>query len=254
MRPTSWRRCPRQPRTQRIRHQERAAQWRRDRLLAPRPSRPLNRQSQRDIVLRNQRCSIQMLPVIRASAFWPKSRVSVRSRKQPSGPIASSTPRQLWWRLTPNRSKIIFNGSSPRSRAALADRQTAKGPPAKVDQAERAADRQKRTEPSRAAPAARPRAPSLRHAAALPDLRPHALRRASSAFYATARARPQGQRRVHRAPLPRPSSRGPSLWRRGGLVDGSGHQLSIRGAPVVAQNPSAARVTTRSNRRPLALV
>ena len=51
---------------------------------------------------------------------------------------------------------------------------------------------------------------AVRGQAALPDLRPQALRPASSALHAAACARPQGERRVRGPALPRPSPRGSS--------------------------------------------
>ena len=67
------------------------------------------------------------------------------------------------------------------------------------------ADRQKPARHRRAEAAARQGASEVRGLAALPDLRAAAVRSASCALCPTASDRHEGQRRVHRAPLPRPS-------------------------------------------------
>ena len=66
--------------------------------------------------------------------------------------------------------------------------------------------------------------PSLCRQAAVPDLRPQALRPASPAVHAAARARPQGQRRILGPALPHPSSVGAPRRQRGGLVEGGRHR------------------------------
>jgi hypothetical protein len=60
------------------------------------------------------------------------------------------------------------------------------------------------------APLSQPGAPSLRDAAALPAVRPQALRCASHQICAAARARPQSERRIRRPALPLASPVGPS--------------------------------------------
>ena len=52
----------------------------------------------------------------------------------------------------------------------------------------------------------------IRRHAALRRLRPHARRSAPRSLCSTARAQPQGQRRIHRSSLPRASSRAASIW------------------------------------------
>ena len=67
--------------------------------------------------------------------------------------------------------------------------------------------------PSRAAAHPRSRPCALRGAAALSDLRSQTVRRPSPALCAKPGTWSQGQRRVHRAALPRSSSRASSSWR-----------------------------------------
>ena len=53
----------------------------------------------------------------------------------------------------------------------------------------------------------------IRVQASLSDLRPQTFGRPSLTLRATPRARAQGERRIHRPALPRPSSRGAPIWR-----------------------------------------
>ena len=62
-------------------------------------------------------------------------------------------------------------------------------------------------------PFARQGALQIRRHAAMRRLRPHARRSAPHSLCSTARAQPQGQRRVHGPSLPRPSSRAAPIWR-----------------------------------------
>ena len=105
--------------------------------------------------------------------------------------------------------------SSPTLEATCRSASRQREPPAEAEVRERAVQwhRQERTALSRATPDPRQGAPPLRCQAAVPDLRPPALGRPPSALRATACARPQGQRRVHRAAVPGPPPRGPSLRR-----------------------------------------
>jgi ERF superfamily len=69
-----------------------------------------------------------------------------------------------------------------------------------------------------AAPDSRPRPRQVRCQAALPGLRPATSGRPPRALRAKPGARPQGQRRIHRAVVPRSPSRGAPLRRRTGVV------------------------------------
>ena len=69
---------------------------------------------------------------------------------------------------------------------------------------------------------------------------PHHLR-----FTQPSGAWPQGERRIHGAALPRASSRGPSLWRRSGMVGKGRHRSERRRPCALAQNASAPDETGR---------
>ena len=79
-------------------------------------------------------------------------------------------------------------------------------------------DRQERACLPRAATNPRPRSRPVRCQAAVPDLRPATIRRPPRALRAKPSTWPQGKRRIHRAIVPWPPSRGSSLRRRTGMV------------------------------------
>ena len=130
-------------------------------------------------------------------------------------------------RLRPRRT--MMHRVADTRQAWPADR---RGAPTAAERADPADDRhrQERARGRRAPPLSQPGAPSLRRPAALPALRPQAVRPASPALHAAAGARPQGQRRIRGPALPHPSSAGASRRQRGGLVAGRRHR-SDQGRP-----------------------
>jgi hypothetical protein len=105
-----------------------------------------------------------------------------------------------------------------------------------------------------------PGAPSLCRQAAVPHLRPQAIRSASPSLPAAARARPQGQRLIRRAAVPCPSSRRPSRPRRASVVAHGWHRSHPGRPRAVERNPHrrgtdgarAPATGCRLSRRPLA--
>jgi hypothetical protein len=77
-------------------------------------------------------------------------------------------------------------------------------------------------------PSARQGALQVRRRSAVHRLRPDALRGAPHSLRAASRARPKGQRRIHRPRLPPPSPRVAWLRRRGLMVGGGQHRSSAR--------------------------
>ena len=96
--------------------------------------------------------------------------------------------------------------------AAAADRHGAATAPSVPESSDR--HRQERARDRRAPPLSQPGALRFVRQAALPDLRPQAVRPASPALHAAAGARPQGQRRIRGPALPHPSSAGAPRRRR----------------------------------------
>ena len=99
-------------------------------------------------------------------------------------------------------------------------------------------DRQERARALRAQAPPQQGAPAVRRPAALPDLRPHALRPAPSALRPAAGARPQGQRRIRGAALPHPPPRPAPGRQRAGLVEGHRHRSPRRRAQALGTEPA----------------
>ena len=94
-------------------------------------------------------------------------------------------------------------------------------------------DRQERTHGWHATPLSQQGASPICRPAAVPAVRPQTLGSASSSLHAAARARPQGERRVHRAALPRTSSGSSSCGRRTSMVEGVRHQPDQNRPPAL---------------------
>ena len=82
----------------------------------------------------------------------------------------------------------------------------------------------------------------------MPGLWPQTLRPAPPPLHAAARARPQGQRRVRRPALPRPSPRRASRRKRTQVVEGDWHRAGQGGAHALETNAARRRGRTRPQR------
>ena len=99
--------------------------------------------------------------------------------------------------------------------------------------------RRNRADPSQTTAPPQPRTLARGRTPSLLDLRPHTVGRASPSLPAATRARPQGQRRIHRPALPVASPSRPSGRQRAGLVERDRDRPEPGRPQAVEQDPGA---------------